>query len=119
MAKKNSKPKRNAKKPPKATHAGNVILHLSDLHFGYNLDEQAKAERKNALDNLISIISKQDPDWKPTIICITGDIAMKASSQDYSEAKTWLVGYFFCNFNPAAWIFIICGFTPAERHRVA
>ncbi|MBN1406530.1 MAG: metallophosphoesterase [Calditrichaceae bacterium] len=90
MAKNKSKLKRKAKGPPKANYAGNVILHLSDLHFGYDLDEQAKAERKNALDDLISIINNQKPDWKPTIICITGDIAMKASSKDYSEAKTWL-----------------------------
>jgi len=78
------------KRLPKAKYAGNVILHLSDLHFGYDIDKHAKDERKNALDSLISIISNQDLDWKPTIICITGDIAMSASSQDYIEAKEWL-----------------------------
>lgn len=90
MAKKNSKPKRNAKKPPKTTHAGNVVLHLSDLHFGYDLDKQAKAERKKALDHLISTINDIETEWKPTTICITGDIAMRASSTDYSEAERWL-----------------------------
>jgi hypothetical protein len=90
MAKTGSKPKRKAKKPSKANYAGNVILHLSDLHFGYDIDVQAKAERKNALDHLISIINSQEPDWKPTIICITGDIAMRAKPSDYSEAKIWI-----------------------------
>lgn len=89
MAKKDSKPKRKAKESPKANHAGNVILHLSDLHFGYDKDE-AKAERSNALNHLASVIGEQESDWNPTVICITGDIAMRASSQDYSEAKAWL-----------------------------
>ena len=90
MAEKHSKPERKAKSQFKATFAKNVILHLSDLHFGYDLDKQAKAERKNALDQLISVLNHIEHEWKPTIICITGDIAMRALSSDYSEAEKWL-----------------------------
>jgi len=87
---KNSKSKVKQTKTYSANHAGNVILHLSDLHFGYDRDTQAKAQRNTALQQLKSVINDQESGWKPTIICITGDIAMTASLPDYSCANKWL-----------------------------
>ena len=71
-------------------HAGNVILHLSDLHFGYKDDVQSAAIRTKALSQLTTVVKNLDQDWKPTIVCVTGDIAMQATSTDYSLAKAWV-----------------------------
>lgn len=76
---------------PKNTYLGNVILHLSDLHFGYDTDTTAEAQRKTALNNLVSTVDNQEACWKPTIVCVTGDIAMRALSSDYSKARKWLL----------------------------
>lgn len=68
-----------------------IILHLSDLHFGSegdNLSSQAK--RKICLDSLIAELAKLEPDWKPTVICITGDLVWRGAESDYAKAKHWL-----------------------------
>ena len=48
------------------------LLHLSDLHFGYDTDETARAQREAALDPLIQIVKNLDAAWKPQIIVISG-----------------------------------------------
>ena len=63
-----------------------VILHLSDLHFGCDKSESARAARKLALDGLASAIRSLEPEWQPTILCISGDIACKGLKSDYDEA---------------------------------
>ena len=68
-----------------------VILHLSDLHFGYDEGLQGYARRKIVLDELIKVVSTQPDGWHPSIICITGDVAMRATVSDYEEAQKWLV----------------------------
>jgi calcineurin-like phosphoesterase family protein len=68
----------------------NVILHLSDLHFGYDKNEQKKADREIVLKELIDVLSQQESDWKPTIVCISGDIAWKAKNSDYKAAEEWI-----------------------------
>lgn len=67
----------------------NVILHLSDLHFGYDEKEQKKADREIVLKELIDVLSKLRLDWKPTIVCISGDIAWSAKKLDYKAAGKW------------------------------
>lgn len=67
----------------------NVILHLSDLHFGYDENQQKKADREIVLKELIDILSQQESDWKPTIVCISGDIAWSAKKSDYKAAGKW------------------------------
>ncbi|MCX6121906.1 MAG: metallophosphoesterase [Ignavibacteriales bacterium] len=68
-----------------------TILHLSDLHFGWDGNDPNKiADRKLCLDGLISKIASLDPSWKPTIICISGDIGWKGITGDYVEAKAWI-----------------------------
>jgi hypothetical protein len=68
-----------------------TILHLSDLHFGWDGNDPNKiADRKLCLDGLLSAIALLDPSWKPTIICISGDVGWKGIMGDYIEAKAWI-----------------------------
>lgn len=67
-----------------------IILHLTDLHFGI---ERVKPEqghhRDLCLESLLNTI-KKDPDWKPSIICLTGDLVWSGGKQEYEDAKKWL-----------------------------
>jgi len=69
-----------------------IILHITDLHFGYEGKEKpgAKAQRINCLDSLLNEISELDSQWKPTIICITGDLVWCGAANDFDEAELWL-----------------------------
>ncbi|NQX49326.1 metallophosphoesterase [Paenibacillus tritici] len=68
-----------------------VILHLSDLHFGSERGNLSKtAMRTLCLNNLLECIKEQSPEWQPTIICISGDIGYAGSAEDYVEASEWL-----------------------------
>jgi predicted MPP superfamily phosphohydrolase len=67
-----------------------VILHLSDLHFGCDKSDSEIAARALALEGLNAAIMKLPPEWKPTIICISGDIAYKGLASEYEEATVWL-----------------------------
>lgn len=64
----------------------NVIFHLSDLHFTGNNSISAK----RCLEELISLIKNIEDDWKPNILCITGDISHKSSRSGYGKAQIWL-----------------------------
>ena len=73
------------------------ILHLSDLHFGI---ENAKVvppaeieKRDTTLKKLIENlkkISKEQKEWKPDIIAISGDIGYAGRKEDYILAREWL-----------------------------
>lgn len=68
-----------------------VLLHLTDLHFGWNAtDLAATTQRTLSLDSLLQTIKELPAEWKPTIICLSGDIAWAGSGTDYQLAKTWL-----------------------------
>ena len=68
-----------------------ILLHLTDLHFGWDAgDANARALRKVALDKLIDTLRSLDPEWRPTVVCVTGDIGWRGSTQDYKCAHTWL-----------------------------
>ncbi|HZQ23313.1 MAG TPA: metallophosphoesterase [Terriglobales bacterium] len=67
-----------------------VILHLSDVHFGCDKSESARASRQLALDGITSAILKLEPEWRPTIVCLSGDIAYRGKSSEYEEAARWL-----------------------------
>ena len=68
-----------------------VILHISDLHFGIadekNLSVRYIAGRQeemiDSLINTISGIAEQDPQWKPDIIAVSGDIAWTGKPEEY------------------------------------
>jgi hypothetical protein len=66
------------------------ILHISDLHFGWDGNQKAQNERKLALNGMLRLLSSLDSDWKPNCVCITGDIGWRGKSADYSEAKEWI-----------------------------
>ena len=67
-----------------------VILYISDVHFGCDKSESARALRQLALDGITSAILKLEPEWRPTIVCLSGDIAYRGKSPEYEEAATWL-----------------------------
>ena len=68
-----------------------TILHLTDIHFGWEgKDVAGQADRKVCLDGMLAELSKLEHPWKPSIICLTGDIAWRGSQGDYADAKSWL-----------------------------
>ena len=69
------------------------VLHLSDLHFGFESREispTASAQRENALKALQGTLNKLENEWKPNIVVISGDIGWKGHENDYKDAKRWL-----------------------------
>jgi 3',5'-cyclic AMP phosphodiesterase CpdA len=50
------------------------LLHLSDLHFGYDKDATARAQRSESLDLLVKEVGRFKADWKPDILVISGDL---------------------------------------------
>src|SRR6266540_3046043 len=74
---------------PPNTHA--LILHLSDLHFGWDGDDFLKiAQRTVALREMLRVISALEDSWRPNVLCITGDIGWRGKQEDYALAKTWI-----------------------------
>lgn len=68
-----------------------TILHISDLHFGWEGgDASQKGEREVSLNGLLSELSKLDVQWKPSIVCLTGDVGWSGAESNYTEAKGWL-----------------------------
>jgi hypothetical protein len=65
-------------------------LHLTDLHFGWDRDASSKAERKLVLDGLIDQLIALPEDWRPQVVCISGDIAWRGKAEDYVLAEEWL-----------------------------
>jgi predicted MPP superfamily phosphohydrolase len=66
------------------------ILHLTDLHFGWDEDAAKKAARQLVLDGMIEHIAQLPKEWRPQLICISGDIAWKGRADEYALAKAWL-----------------------------
>jgi 3',5'-cyclic AMP phosphodiesterase CpdA len=68
-----------------------IVLHLTDLHFGYqSTNSNERVDRQIALNGLLSTIGDLHQDWKPSIICLSGDIAYTGSREDYQLALEWL-----------------------------
>ncbi len=67
-----------------------VILHISDLHFGWGGEEKERAERQLALGGLLNQLHALEKDWTPNIVCISGDIGWRGLRSDYEEAKQWI-----------------------------
>ncbi len=66
-----------------------IILHLSDLHFGFDGNATKKAQRQLCLDGLLDSL-RDDRCWKPDYILISGDLGMRGAAQDYKLAGEWL-----------------------------
>ncbi len=67
-----------------------VILHISDLHFSAKCDEQAHANRKLLFDGLLIRLKAIEPEWRPTLVCVTGDVTDKGQSEGFNDAAEWL-----------------------------
>jgi len=67
-----------------------VILHLSDLHFGWKGDQAREADRGLALDGLFRCLKKLEPEWRPTHLAVTGDLGWFGYEAEYQEARVWL-----------------------------
>ena len=67
-----------------------VILHLSDLHFGLDGSRQGDVDAAEVLNGLIASVVGLPPDWKPSIVCITGDITWQGQQRGYDIAGPWI-----------------------------
>jgi hypothetical protein len=68
-----------------------TILHITDLHFGWDVDDANKrAERSVCLEGLLATIDELDQSWKPSVICLSGDIGWRGAASDYADGKKWL-----------------------------
>jgi hypothetical protein len=68
-----------------------TILHITDLHFGWDGDDANKrAERSVCLAGLVAAVDQLDPLWKPSVICLSGDVGWRGAASDYAAAKQWL-----------------------------
>ena len=66
------------------------LLHLSDLHFGYDKDATARKQRSESLDLLVKEVGRLKADWKPDILVISGDLTWQGKSSEYPELAEWL-----------------------------
>jgi len=72
-----------------------TILHLSDIHFKRNKDEDNKAFRKTVqqrlMDAVTAHLNEHKKEHKPLdFVVITGDIAFSGKKEEYDEAFTFL-----------------------------
>jgi calcineurin-like phosphoesterase family protein len=75
---------------PMSTTHQIVILHISDLHFGWDGDENKRTDRTLALRGLLSQLEHLAADWQPNVVCISGDIGWRGHRSDYEDAKQWI-----------------------------
>jgi len=66
------------------------LLHLSDLHFGYDRDGTAHAQRAGSLNLLIDELSNLEADWKPLVLVISGDLSWQGKPAGYTLLAEWL-----------------------------
>lgn len=67
-----------------------VILHLSDLHFDAREGGQGSIDQRGVFRALIDEIKHLDEEWRPNVVCITGDIAYKNKQSGYEASIEWL-----------------------------
>jgi len=66
-----------------------IILHLSDLHFSSKYRDPTQASQKLLMENLISSIYAIESQWRPNIICVSGDIVDKSDVAGFDPALEW------------------------------
>src|SRR5215813_5287896 len=71
------------------------LLHLSDLHFGYDRDQTARTQRAEALDLMLKELGKLEAAWKPQVIVISGDLSWQGKPTGYTELAEWLTKKLF------------------------
>ncbi len=66
------------------------ILHLSDIHFKKNKDDDDKIFRRDVQEKMLKAIEKNSAGGQsPDFIVVTGDIAFSGKKQEYDEAETF------------------------------
>ena len=68
-----------------------IILHLSDLHFGWDRTESQGTDRTLAFNGLLQCLRRLEPEWRPNTLLVTGDIGWKGKQSDYLEFKSWFL----------------------------
>lgn len=68
-----------------------IILHLSDLHFGWDKTESQETDRTLALNGLLQCLRGLELEWRPNTLLVTGDIGWKGKQSDYLEFKSWFL----------------------------
>ena len=71
-------------------NSDNVILHISDLHFIKNTNEIVIAKNDTIQRDLIRRLQELREQWKPNILCITGDISDKNKDGGYEQAQIFI-----------------------------
>lgn len=94
-----------------------VILHLTDLHFGRDQDENELTARNLALTALLNEVASLDDDWKPTVVCVTGDVANKGRAAEYELAARWIGKLQAALCVPAEALFFCPGNHDVDRSR--
>lgn len=84
------------------------LLHLSDLHFGYDRDATARRQRAEALDGLLDIVAGLDAASRPHLIAISGDLTYQGKPAGYTELATWLTEKLLPAAGLAAQDLIVC-----------
>lgn len=69
-----------------------VILHISDLHFGLAENEAEEHNNQLVLDELAKEVLG-DEEWRPSFLCITGDVANTGAASEYDKAYQWLIRF--------------------------
>ncbi|HLP46096.1 MAG TPA: AAA family ATPase [Candidatus Kapabacteria bacterium] len=68
-----------------------TILHLSDIHFKKNKDEESKMFRQTVWQRLIdAVITHTKEHGNPDFVVITGDIAFSGKKHEYDDALVFL-----------------------------
>lgn len=66
-----------------------IILHISDLHFSSSEDK--KREKDIIMTSLINVLQQMEEEWKPNVVCVSGDIVDRYDVSAYSLAREWFV----------------------------
>lgn len=64
-----------------------IILHISDLHFSSN--EEKKREKDVIMNSLVDALKNLEEEWRPNIICVSGDIVDRYDVAAYPIAGEW------------------------------
>src|ERR1044072_5548791 len=92
-----------------------TVLHISDLHFGWDGDVKARDERRIALSALLRTLTGLDQDWRPNCVCITGDVGWRGHYQDYTLAEEWIRELLTALSIPAEALFLCPGNHDSNR----
>ena len=64
-----------------------IILHISDLHFSSR--EDIRREKEEIMNSLVVSLTQLEKDWRPNVVCVSGDIVDKHDVPAYPLARAW------------------------------